>query len=152
MKKLILLAIIIMAKLTAFSQQSTTNKETGDTSSIVISKTIAREIIKDLIRKDLLSEENRLLQSGNSLLMGNIALKDTMLSKKDSIISYYRMKEDALNTVITQQKLQITEYQFIKGECDTIAKNNKKLKTTVTLQRIFGTIFLATLTVFSVVK
>jgi hypothetical protein len=150
MRKLILLAVIIMVRLTAFSQQSTTGNEVIDTTSIVISKTVAREIIKDLLRKDLLTEENRILQAGNSLLLNNIALKDSILSKKDSMLFYYRIKEEALNTIISQQKLQITEYQFIKSECDTLLKNNKKLKTTLTVQRIIGTIFLATLTVFSV--
>ena len=139
-----------MVRLTAFSQQSTTGNEVIDTTSIVISKTVAREIIKDLLRKDLLTEENRILQAGNSLLLNNIALKDSILSKKDSMLFYYRIKEEALNTIISQQKLQITEYQFIKSECDTLLKNNKKLKTTLTVQRIIGTIFLATLTVFSV--
>jgi hypothetical protein len=139
-----------MIRLTAFSQQSTTGNEAIDTTSIVISKTVAREIIKDLLRKDLLTEENRILQAGNSLLLNNIALKDSILSKKDSMLLYYRIKEEALNTVISQQKLQITEYQFIKSECDALLKNNKKLKTNLTVQRIIGTVFLATLTVFSV--
>ncbi len=139
-----------MIRLTAFSQQSTTGNEAIDTTSIVISKTVAREIIKDLLRKDLLTEENRILQSGNSLLLNSLALKDSILTKKDSMLSYYKIKEEALNTVISQQKQQITEYQFIKSECDALLKNNKKLKTTLTVQRIIGTIFLATLTVFSV--
>lgn len=151
MKKLILLVIITTLRSTAFSQQNTDSAKT-DTSVVVISKSIAREIIKDLLRKDMLFEENTLLKSNNDLLLKNGVIKDSLLAVKDTYIYLYKKQEDEYKKYIDLQKEQILQYQKIKEACDIVITDNKKLKKTVTLQRVFGTIFLGSLTILSILR
>jgi hypothetical protein len=151
MKKLILLVIITTARSIAFSQPSTTNNNT-DTSNVIITKTIAREIIKDLLRKDLLLEENSILKSSNDLLIKNNTIKDSLLFLKDSYISNYRKQEEEYKKYIELQKSQIFEYQRIKESCDIVLKENKNQKRVIILQRTLGTIFLGSLTLLSILR
>lgn len=151
MKKLILLVIITTLRSTAFSQQNTDSAKT-DTSVVVISKSIAREIIKDLLRKDMLFEENTLLKSNNDLLLKNGVIKDSLLAVKDNYIYLYKKQEDEYKKYIDLQKEQILQYQKIKESCDIVIKDNSKLKKNITLQRVFGTIFLGSLTILSIIR
>lgn len=134
--------------MTAFSQKSTIS----DTTVITITKATAKEIIKDLIRKDLLEQESSLLQSTNSLLVKSHVAKDSLLAIKDSTISLHTKKEIALNEIIAVQKLQIYEYDKIKQLSIDLIKENKSLKKVNKTQKIFGTVFIGLISILAVIR
>lgn len=134
--------------MTAFSQKSTIN----DTTVITITKTTAKEIIKDLIRKDLLEQENSLIQSTNALLVKSHIAKDSLLAVKDSSISLHIKKQNALSEIIAVQKLQMYEYDKIQQASQILIKENKRLKKVNNSQKIFGTVFIAVLSILAVIK
>lgn len=100
----------------------------------------------------MLFEENTLLKSNNDLLLKNGVIKDSLLAVKDNYIYLYKKQEDEYKKYIDLQKEQILQYQKIKEACDIVITDNKKLKKTVTLQRVFGTIFLGSLTILSILR
>lgn len=100
----------------------------------------------------MLSEENLLLKLNNDLLIKSGYIKDSLLSIKDNYIQLYKKQEDEYKKYISTQKEQIIQYQKIKESCDVVVKDNKKLKRTVTLQRVFGTIFLGSVTILTILR
>jgi hypothetical protein len=145
MKKLILLILIIISNLTTFSQD-TTNK---DTTQIILTKEVAREVVKDLIRKEGLEKENNILLQNISLLQKNSLLKDSILFYKDSVISFYRQKDTNYVNLLTFKDQQIKEYKKLS---DDLYSYSKKVNTKLTLNNILGVSFVAFLITVLAVK
>lgn len=127
MKKLILLTILGLMSLNCFSQTDI-NKE-SDTTKVVLSKEIAKQVVKDLIRLDGCQEELKLIQ--NKV----IKLEEREVDK-DIIITLLENK-DKNNINIMKEKdkqLQMSD-EFLNG----LKKELKSQKRTTLLYKI-GTI------------
>jgi len=118
--------------LTAFSQTDTTVTKKIDTSFVSLPKAVAVQVIKDLVTKDYLVEENKLLTSTNILLTNNILLKDSLLQKKDSIVSLYIQKESYFTKTLEMKDLEIHSY---KSTQSILIKENSKLNKKLSFSR-----------------
>ncbi len=113
----------MLVSLTAYSQVGTVR--TKD-SSICLSKEVAKEVVKDLYRKDSLEAEMSLMASTFQLLADNSVIKDKIISNKDSIIFAYIEKEKYLNSISTYKDSQIVEYKTSAKEfSDKLNKSRK---------------------------
>lgn len=118
--------------LTAFSQAGTRNG--SDTNTICFTKSQAREISKDLLRKDSLEVENKLLWKNSDILNNQIRLRDASLNVKDSLIevknNLVKSKDDIIN--IKDKQLQTQKQDLDKAEKDLKRQKNKTLLSNVT--------------------
>ena len=87
MIQLRLLILLLLVSFKSFSQTDTIKK-------IVLNEKVAREVVKDLVKGDLCKqhlllkdEEIKNLQEQNDELVEIIKIKDSILSKKDEIIT-----------------------------------------------------------------
>ncbi len=87
MTQLRLLILFLLVSFKSFSQTDTIKK-------IVLNENVAREVVKDLVKGDLCKqklilkdEEIKNLQEQNDELVEIIKIKDSILSKKDEIIT-----------------------------------------------------------------
>jgi hypothetical protein len=94
----------MLLSLTAFSQTVTKNYITD--SIVPLPKFVAKEVAKDLIRKDSLLTELAICKSNSDLLNENLSNKDKIISSKDSIISIYGEKEKNWFSIIELKDLQ----------------------------------------------
>jgi hypothetical protein len=107
MKKLILLTILGLTSLNCFSQTDISKE--SDTTKVVLSKEIAKQVVKDLIRLDGCQEELKLTQSKV------IKLEEREVDK-DIIITFLENK-DKNNIGIMKEKdkqLQMSD-EFLNG-------------------------------------
>jgi hypothetical protein len=104
----------------AFSQLAT-KRNTVD-SIILLPKIVAKEVVKDLIRKDSLESELKITKINTGLLKNNLIAKDSIITSKNSIIELYKEKENNYNTMIDLKDLQN------KNLDDLVKKLNKDLK------------------------
>ena len=127
MKKLILLTILALMSLNCFSQTGT-NKE-SDTTKVVLTKEVAKQVVKDLIRLDGCQEELKLTQ--NKV----IKLEEREI-QKDTIIFLLKDKDKNNQFIISQKdkQLQISD-ELSKG----LNKELKKSKRTTFLYKL-GTV------------
>jgi hypothetical protein len=124
MKKLILLTILALTSLNCFSQTGT-NKE-SDTTKVVLTKEVAKQIVKDLIRLDGCQEELKLTQ--NKI----IKLEEREI-QKDTIISLLRDKDKNNQFVITQKDKQL---QISDELSKSLGKELKSSKRTTSLYKL----------------
>jgi hypothetical protein len=104
----------------AFSQLATKNNTVD--SFIVLPKIVAKEVVKDLIRKDSLESELNITKTNMGLLKNNIIAKDSIISSKNGIIELYKEKENNYNTMIDLKDSQKKNLE------DLVKKLNKDLK------------------------
>jgi hypothetical protein len=110
----------MLASSIAFSQIAT-KSFTAD-SIIPLPKIVAKEVAKDLIRKDSLESELKVTQKNMGLLEHNLTAKDSLITSKDGIIDLYKEKEKNYNTMIDLKDLQ-------KKNLEELAKKlNRDLK------------------------
>ena len=110
----------MLANSIAFSQIAT-KSYTAD-SIIPLPKIVAKEVAKDLIRKDSLESELKVTQKTMGLLEHNLTAKDSLITSKDGIIDLYQQKEKNYNTMIDLKDLQ-------KKNLEDLAKKlNRDLK------------------------
>jgi hypothetical protein len=88
----------------------------------VLPKLVAKEVVKDLIRKDSLESELKITQSNLRLLEHNISAKDSIITFKSNIIQLYTEREKNYNTIIDLKDLQKKNLE------DLTKKLNKDLK------------------------
>lgn len=106
--------------MTAFS--ATSIKIITRDSIIPIPKPVAKEIVKDLIKKDLLEAELNVCKVNYDLLNNNLQLKDSIILSKNNMISLYEQKEKNYLTIIELKDLQQINLQ------NNIKKLNKDIK------------------------
>ena len=124
MKKLILLTILALTSLNCFSQTGT-NKE-SDTTKVVLTKEVAKQIVKDLIRLDGCQEELKLTQ--NKI----IKLEEREI-QKETIISLLKDKDKNNQFVITQKDKQL---QISDELSKSLGKELKSSKRTTSLYKL----------------
>jgi hypothetical protein len=127
MKKLILLTILALMSLNCFSQTGT-NKE-SDTTKVVLTKEVAKQVVKDLIRLDGCQEELKLTQ--NKV----IKLEEREI-QKDTIISLLKDKDKNNQFIIIQKDNQL---QISDELSKSLNKELKKSKRTTFLYKL-GTV------------
>lgn len=133
----------------AFSQ---TNTGTITTDSIVpLPKNVAKEVVKDLIRKDSLESELKVCQKNTELLEQNLTLKDSIILSKDTQISLQKEKEVNYETMLQLKDTQIENFKLLTDKLNADIKKNKRktvLKTIGNTALIGGLVFL----LFSIVR
>lgn len=131
----------MLLSLTVFSQNVTKNLTTD--SIIPLPKSVAIEVVKDILRKDSLESEIMVAKLNIDLLQNIISNKDSMITSKDNIISIYKEKEKNYTTVITLKDLQKKNLE------DLVAKLNhdlKRQKLKLFARTTFGAIIIGGLT------
>lgn len=113
-----------LTSLNCFSQTGT-NKE-SDTTKVVLTKEVAKQIVKDLIRLDGCQEELKLTQ--NKI----IKLEEREI-QKDTIISLLRDKDNNNQFVITQKDKQL---QISDELSKSLGKELKSSKRTTSLYKL----------------
>lgn len=121
--------------MTAFSQ-SGTNNTTRD-SSVILPKKVAIEAVKDIIRKDSLESEVKILKANEKLLVENITLQDSIIKSKNSQIGIYQHREANFDKIISFKDQQ-------KANSDAAVKKlNSDLKKTKVKLAVRSTVSLA---------
>lgn len=106
--------------MTAFSEKGIEN--TTIDSIIPLPKAVARENVKELIRKDSLEAELSVLKTNYSLLEKNLSFKDSIITIKSDQIGLYQEKEKNYLTIIDLKDEQ-------KKNLEELSKNlNKEIK------------------------
>jgi len=89
--------------LTVFSQ--TVTKISISDSNVILPKIVAREVVKDIIKKDSCEAEIAIIKDNNQKLQTIVNYKDNIILSKDSIITLHKQKE-ASDSIIMQLKDQ----------------------------------------------
>lgn len=129
--------------MTVFSQVGTGSTKEIDTSSVVLPKNVAMQVIKDILYKDYLSEENSLLNSTNYLLSKNGMYKDSLMYVKDSMLSLCKSKEYQYMKIVQIKDTQLVSYKNMQ---DKLVKENVKLNRKLAFTRTVAVMFLITTT------
>ena len=117
MKKLILLTILALTSLNCFSQTGT-NKE-SDTTKVVLTKEVAKQVVKDLIRLDGCQEELKLTQEKV------IKLEEREI-QKDTIISLLKDKDKNNQFIIGQKDKQLQISEDLSKSLEKELKSSKR--------------------------
>lgn len=125
--------------MTVFSQVGTGSTKEIDTSSVVLPKNVAMQVIKDILYKDYLSEENSLLNSTNYLLSKNGMYKDSLMYVKDSMLSLCKSKEYQYIKIVQIKDTQLVSYKNMQ---DKLIKENTKLNKKLAFTRTVIVMFL----------
>lgn len=113
--------------LTAFSQKSTEKTlAKSEDSSIAISKVVAKQILRDLYRKDSLQAELYIVTENYKLLQSSIALKDTIINNKNAVIEIYKQKEKHYEEIILLKDKQIQQCVEYSDKVKEDLKKSKK--------------------------
>jgi hypothetical protein len=105
-----------LMSLNCFSQTDTSKPINSDTTKVVLSKEVAKQVVKDLIRLDGCQEELKLTQD-------KVIKLEEREAQKDTIIGLYKEKDKNNQYIIQQKDEQIKLYD------DMSTKLNKELKT-----------------------
>jgi len=117
------------------SSQTVTKNITID-SIIPLPKNVAKEVVKDIIRKDSLEAELKSVKLDVSLLNSNLVAKDSIIMSKDNIITLWGEKEKNYLTIISLKDQQRTNVEALNK---TLAADLKKAKRKSTVKTIVGT-------------
>ena len=111
---------MMLVSLTASSQKNT-NSITTD-SIVPLPKNVAKEIVKDLIRKDSIQAELNICHDNQELLENNLMLKDSIILSKDAQLSLAKQKETNYETLVQLREAQIVNLNTL------VEKLNKDIK------------------------
>jgi hypothetical protein len=131
MKKLILLTILALTSLNCFSQTGT-NKE-SDTTKVVLTKEVAKQVVKDLIKLDGCQEELKLTQDKV------IKLEEREI-QKDTIISLLKDKDKNNQFIITQKDKQLQISDELSKSLEKELKSSKRTTFLYKLGTVIGII------------
>jgi len=124
MIRLAMLALMTLVSLTAFSQKNT-NSITTD-SIVPLPKNVAKEIVKDLIRKDSIQAELNICHDNQGLLEHNLMLKDSIILSKDAQLSLAKMKETNYETILQLRDVQIVNLNGLVEKLNNDIKKNRR--------------------------
>ena len=114
LKKLLLLSLTLILSWNSFSQNVT--QTVKDTSCIVLSNEVARQVVMDLLEGDQLFQEVQILDQEIFGLKKVIAIQDTLSN-------YQKEQIASLQKIIDIQELQSQQYQL---DYDNLSKEVKK--------------------------
>jgi hypothetical protein len=120
MIRLAALALMMLVSLTASSQKNTNSIITD--SIVPLPKNVAKEIVKDLIRKDSIQAELNVCHDNQGLLEHNLILKDSIILSKDAQLSLAKQKETNYETLVQLREAQIVNLNTL------VEKLNKDIK------------------------
>jgi hypothetical protein len=124
MIRLTVLGLMMLVSLTAFSQKNT-NSITTD-SIVPLPKNVAKEIVKDLIRKDSIQAELNTCHDNQGLLEHNLMLKDSIILSKDAQLSLAQMKETNYETILQLRDAQIVNLNGLVEKLNNDIKKNRR--------------------------
>lgn len=138
MRKLLLLITLTLASLIASSQSVT--KTTTIDSIVPLPKNVAREVVKDIIRKDSLETELKVLNENYKLLENNSTIKDSVIQSKDGVINLWKDKEKNYLSIIDLKEQQKTNLETLTTSlaADLRQLKRKRTTTTIILSAIIG--------------
>lgn len=129
----------------------TASSQTGtqDTNHMRLPVSVMRSIAQDLLRKDSLEEENKLLWKNAEILTNNLRLKDVLITQKDSIISVKNNLISSKDTIISLKDEQLTKVSELNKNLEKhVKRNNVKFK----ISTISSTIVVIGLTLLQLLK
>ena len=129
MKKLIVLIIFLTVSLSCFSQTNTNNQsqtKVSDTTRVKLKPSTARLAIKDIVRGEGCESELKLTQE-------KVIKLESRESQKDTIISLLESKDKNNEYIITQQGLQIGQYEHMT---DDLQKEIKQMRVKTFLYKV----------------
>lgn len=94
----------MLVSLIAFSQKNTKISTTD--SIIVLPKAVAREVVKDIIRKDSCQQQLDVVQSNLDLSLKNNELKDSIISNQNTQLEFWNQKGVNYETMLTLKDLE----------------------------------------------
>lgn len=98
-----MLVITLSINLTAFSQTGTKS----DTTTMCLPVMTLQKVAAELVQKDGLEQENKLLWKNSDILTNQIKNKDVLIMTKDSIISMKNKFIQSQDTIISLQQRQL---------------------------------------------
>lgn len=130
----------------------TASSQTGtqqDTNHMRLPVGVMRSIAQDLLRKDSLEEENKLLWKNAEILTNNLRLKDVLITQKDSIISIKNNLISSKDTIISLKDEQLTKVNELNKNLEKhVKRNNVKFK----ISTISSTVVVIGLTLLQILK
>ena len=114
-----MLTILGLMSLNCFSQTDTSKVKPTDTTKVVLTPEVAKQVVKDLIRYDGCKEELKLTQD-------KVIKLEEREVQKDTIISLLKDKDKNNQFIISQQGLQIDEFRNMTND---LKKEIKRTKT-----------------------
>jgi hypothetical protein len=108
----------------AFSQTNTANIITD--SIVPLPKNVAREVVKDLLRKDSLESELTVCKENTGLLEHNLTLKDSVILSKDAQISLQKQKETNYETMLQLKDTQLENFKILIDKLNADIKKNRR--------------------------
>ena len=115
---------MMLVSLTASSQKNT-NSITTD-SIVPLPKNVAKEIVKDLLRKDSIQAELNVCHDNQGLLEHNLMLKDSIILSKDAQLSLAKMKETNYETILQLRDVQIVNLNGLVEKLNNDIKKNRR--------------------------
>ena len=126
MKKLILLTATILVSLIAFSQRNT--KTTTTDSVIILPKAVAREVAKDVLRKDSCQLQLKIVENNLSLSEKNNEFKDSVITNQKQQINLWEEKGKNYETMLLLKDEQKKNLEMaIKPLQNELKKTKKNL-------------------------
>ena len=125
----------------AFSQ--TVTKKPITDSIIPLPKPVAKEVVKDLIRKDSLEVEVSVIKKNNNILENTVVIKDSIIKYKDNIIELQKEKEK--NHLLIEE-LKDAQKSNLEKLAKDLNRDLKKQKLKLFARTTFGVIIIGGLT------
>lgn len=113
-----MLTILALMSLNCFSQIDT-NKIKSDTTKVVLTKEVAKQVAKDLIKLDGCVEELKLTQE-------KVIKLEERETQKDTIISLLKDKDKNNQYIISQKDQQIKLYDDMSKDLQKELKSQKR--------------------------
>ena len=131
-----MLTILVLTNLNCFSQTDISKE--SDTTKVVLSKEIAKQVVIDLIRLDGCQEELKLIQN-------KIIKLEERESQKDTIISLLKDKDKNNQFINNQKDRQINLYDNMSKSLEKELKSQKRTTLLYKIGTIAGIILTSTL-------
>lgn len=114
-----MLTILGLMSLNCFSQTDTSKIKPTDTTKVVLTPEVAKQVVKDLIRYDGCKEELKLTQN-------KVIKLEEREVQKDTIISLLKDKDKNNQFIISQKDQQIKQYDDMTKDLQKELKSQKR--------------------------
>jgi hypothetical protein len=138
-----MLTILALTSLNCFSQIDTS--KISDTTKVVLSKEVAKQVVKDLIKLDGCVEELKLTQI-------KVAKLEERESQKDTIINLLKEKDKNNMFIIEQKDKQLKISEDLSNSLQKEIKSQKRQTFFYKLGTFAGVVATATLTMLLIVN
>lgn len=115
--------------LTVFSQTDTKISTTNKDSIVPLPKLVAREVVKDVLRKDSCEAEITIIKDNNDKLQAINNYKDKIIASKDSIIGLHIHREVNDSLIILNKDIQKSNLEVLSKDLGNQLKSQKRKAT-----------------------